>query len=76
MNKKIRKRLQEMLEIIEGLNEEIQLDIIDNLNDKIENMPENLQSSQRAEDWQLAVDTLEEIHDDLSNAVDKLHEME
>ena len=74
MNKDRRKRIAE---IIESLNESIgQLDsVTEEEQDVYDNMPENLQGSQRYEDMEAAIDHLEEAKSSLEDAISSLEEV-
>lgn len=75
MNKKNKQRLLELCEQLEELVMEMG-EIANEVRDKIENMPENLQASQRVEDWQSAVDTLDNAIANFDMGIGDLHEME
>ena len=66
MNEKRRNRLKEAIQYLE-LAESIIQDAWDEENDRIENVPENLQSSER-------FDTMLQIAEYLSDAIDNLEE--
>ena len=48
--------------------------VYDDEYDALSNMPENLESSERYEKMENAVDTLEEIQDDLDDVLEKIEE--
>ena len=71
-------RLQEVLDEIDWGTVETAQEEVCNLKDELQNwldnMPENLQNSSKADELQSAIDELDEIESDLSSAVDTLQE--
>lgn len=74
MNKDRRKRIAE---IIDTLNESLQRleGVMEEEQDVYDNMPENLQGSQRYEDMEAAIDSLEEAKGSLEDAIASLEEV-
>ncbi|MBC2391322.1 hypothetical protein [Listeria booriae] len=73
MNAKRRKRIQDTLNILSE-----QLDLLEELKDEeqeyVENIPENLQGSERYEVAEEAAANLEEAYDLVNDAIEKLEE--
>ena len=71
-------RLQKVLDEIDWGTVETAQEEVCNLKDELQNwldnMPENLQNSSKADELQTAIDELEELESDLSSAVDTLQE--
>lgn len=74
MNNQRRKRLKEAVDLIERATAVIE-EIKDEEQEALENLPENLQESERAENMQECVDLLEEIQSDLEDKVAELEEV-
>ena len=66
MNKKQRDRLNDLIGQVEGIAEEI-MAMQEDEQDKYDNMPENLQDSERGEAFQEAADNLQDAADELSS---------
>lgn len=75
MNKARRKRIQEVIDKIEKIKDEI-YDI--QLEEEIafDNMPEGLQSSERGEISEEAIEFLDSAHDGLGDVLDSLNSIE
>ena len=81
-------RRQAIDKIIERIKNELPLDVVDSIlsdieaikgeeQESLDNMPENLQGSERYEISEAAVDSLDEAHDaleEIKNALDYLNE--
>lgn len=74
MNQDQRRRIQEIVEELE-----LQITLLDNIReeeeDKIEMLPENLQNSSRADQFQENADALEQCVDDLNSLIDSLNDL-
>lgn len=73
MNKQRRKQIEEVIEPLSVLLEVIN-DIKDSEQEYLENMPENLQDSEKAGKAQTAIDALESAYDSLEEAINSLNE--
>lgn len=71
MNKETRKRLESLKEQLDGIVSELN-EIADAEEEKYENAPENLQTSERVGAWQECADQIRSICDDIENASDEL----
>ena len=71
MNKKDVEKLESMKEQLDVIVSEI-YDMVEAEDEKLDNIPENLQGSQRFDDMQTRRDNLESIKDDLENLIDEL----
>ena len=74
MNDLRRKRLKEAVELIEQSTAVIE-EIKDEEQEALENLPENLQESERADNMQECIDSLEEIYEDLETRCEELVEL-
>lgn len=74
MNNIRRKRLKEIKDRLESIASDIDM-VRDDEQDSLDNLPENLQCSVRADDIQEKIDLLEEIYDDVTDVVDKIDEV-
>ena len=74
MNNQKRKRLKEAIELMERATAIIE-EIKDEEQEALENLPENLQESERAENMQECIDLLEEIQSDLEDRGIELEEI-
>ena len=66
MNKKQRERLNELIEQVEGIVSEIE-EMAEEEQEKYDNMPENMQDSERGEAFQEAAVNLQVAADELSS---------
>lgn len=73
MNKQRRKQLTEAIGLIRQAAEII-ADVKDEEQEALDNLPESLQESQRAEAMQGCIDLLEDAQDDLESKVNELEE--
>ena len=73
MNKQQRKRLNELIEHVEGIVTELD-EMAQEEQEKYDNMPEGLQESERGEALQDAADNLQQAHDDLENWCDEIRD--
>ena len=71
MNKMNRKQLSDLISRIETLHEELD-EIKDGEEEKYDNMPENLQESDRGETLSDIIDCLDSAAEDLNNAVENI----
>ena len=71
MNKQQRKRLNELIEQVEGIVTEIE-EMAEEEQDKYDNYPENMQNSDQATAIEEAADNLREAASDLSNWCDEV----
>lgn len=74
MNNQRRERLKEAIELVERATAVIE-DVRNEEAETFENIPENLQGSERAESIQEAIYTLEAIQDDLDDKILELEEI-
>lgn len=72
MNKARRKWLEHVITSLEDAKCELE-SIMDEEQECIDNLPENLQCSSRADEMQEYVDTLDEAISDLDNIIDNLN---
>jgi len=75
MNKTRRATLIKVCEALSDLQEEVST-VRDDEEEAMENMPENMQSSDRYDDMERAVGTLEEAGDLFDELMDKLKEVD
>ena len=73
MNKVRRKELQNLFDIISAAQEQLEA-LRDEEDDYKENIPENLQGSERYEIAEAAVDALDSALDSLQDALDSIEE--
>lgn len=73
MNKEQRKRLEEIASAIEDARAELEA-IRDEEQEKVDNAPDNLNTSLRYEQMEEYIDYLQEVIDELDNSVDELRE--
>lgn len=73
MNNQRRKRLKEVIDLINQANSIIE-EVKDEEEEALNNLPENLQDTERAESMQECIDQLEEIYDDLTDRSTELEE--
>lgn len=73
MNNKIRKEIRELIEEIESINYQIQ-EIKDTEEEKLFNIPENLQYSERYERQENTVESLEEAINCIEETISNLQE--
>lgn len=71
MNKETRKRLESLKDELDVIVSELS-EIADAEEEKYDNAPENLQSSDRVVAWQDCADQIRMICDDIENAADEL----
>lgn len=71
MNKTRRKRIQDIIDQLEGLKSEIE-ELQAKEQDSFDAIPENMQQSERAEKSETAINELEEAADNIQNAIDNL----
>ncbi len=71
MNKKRRKEIRELINELEELKEKIEI-VLEEEQDYYDNMPENLQGSERGEIAESAISELEESLDNIDNAIENL----
>ncbi len=74
MNKHRRNKLSEAIGYLDNALQIIS-DVRDDEQDALDNIPENLQQSDRYSDMENAVDTMEEAIDDIGIISDKLQEI-
>ena len=74
MNKERRKNISNVASKIEKMNDELQ-SLLDEEQDYFDNIPENLQGSERAADAEMYIDILTEAVDLISEAIEKLTEV-
>ena len=74
MNKKRRERISKAVNSLEEILTLVE-EILDEEQDAYDNMPENLQSSMRAEESEEAIDTLGEAMENINSVVDALSEI-
>lgn len=71
MNKNRRKEIREIINELEELKEKIEM-VLAEEQDYYDNMPENLQGSERGEIAESAIFELEESLDNIDNAIENL----
>ena len=74
MNKARRKRISDAIEKLEKIMAEFE-DIRDDEQDCFDNLPENLQYSERGETMEEAVDVLDTVLDNINDAIDAAREL-
>lgn len=74
MNNTRRKSIQNVISRIEELKEDLET-ILDDEQEYLDNMPENLQESSRAETAQEAIDNMEMVVNSLDECIDTLGEV-
>ena len=74
MNNIRRKRLKEIKDRLEGIASDIDI-VREEEQDSLDNLPENLQCSTRADDIQENTDSLEEIYDNVTDVIDQIDEV-
>lgn len=74
MNKVRRANIKETVDLIERVKSMLE-DILDEEQDYYDNIPENLQTSQRAEDSEDAISNLEDAISNLEEAINNLEEV-
>ena len=74
MNKQNRKELQDYVDSIEEIKLNIET-MMEEEQEKLDNMPESLQESERGEAMQNAIDQMEYGIDSLQEAIDNLSEI-
>lgn len=75
MNKDRRKRIEKALETLNEVQSELE-DIKSEEEDYFDNIPENLQASEKAETSEAAINSLEEALSQVEEAVNALEEIE
>ena len=73
MNKKTRKIIEGYIENLEEIRLSVDA-LVDEENDKLDNMPEGLQESERGYAIQFAIENLESASDSIGDAIDYLNE--
>ena len=74
MNKQNRKKLQGYVDSLEEIKSNIET-MMEDETEKLDNMPEGLQESERGEAMQEAIDNLESASSSLEDAIDYLNEI-
>lgn len=74
MNKKQRKEIERIFDRLTEINEELEC-IKDEEEEKLYNLPENLQNSEKAEQFGTAIDALDEAMESITEACEKLEEI-
>ena len=74
MNKQRRKQIQDNINALESIKSRLE-DILADEEDYFENIPENLQSSMRAETSEEAIDVLTEAIDAIEECMDQLADL-
>ena len=74
MNAKQRKKLQGYVDSLDEIRSNIET-MMEEEQEKLENMPESLQESERGEAMQEAIDNLESAESSLEEAIDYLNEI-
>jgi hypothetical protein len=72
MNDQRRKRITELVVLLEGLKADIEF-VQQEEQDYYDNMPENLQGSDKGQAAEAAADSLQEAADEVGNAIDNLN---
>ena len=75
MNKARRKQLEEVVSMVETAKEMLE-EILDDEQDYYDNIPENLQGSERSEASETAISLIEDAIGDLDSAIDNINEAE
>lgn len=73
MNKQNRKMIEGYIDSLEDIKQNIE-SMLDEENEKYDNMPEGLQESERGEAMQNAIDNLESASDAIGDAIDYLND--
>lgn len=73
MNKKQRKELERIASLLEELRSDLEV-ICDEEDEKLDNIPDNLNESDRYNDMMEVRDNLEEVIADLDNLIDNLRD--
>lgn len=73
MNKKQRKELERIASLLEELRSDLET-IRDEEDEKLDNIPDNLNGSDRYNDMWAVRDNLEEVIDDLDNTINNLRD--
>ena len=74
MNNQRRKTLKEAIELIEQATAVIE-EVKNQEENALDNLPENLQDSERAENMQECIDLLEEVQNDLESRCEEISEL-
>lgn len=74
MNKKQRKEIERLFDRLTEINEELEC-IKAEEEEKLYNLPENLQNSEKADQFTDAIDALDEAVDSITEACEKLEEI-
>ena len=74
MNKIRRKEIEAVISRLESIKDDID-NILSDEQDYYDNIPENLQSSERAENSEEAIEILEEVVSNLEDAIDNMGEI-
>lgn len=74
MNKKQRKKLQDLCDQAEEIKQEVEM-IRDDEQEKIDNLPESLQGSSKEDEYQQGIDALEEVISSLEEVIDNFSEV-
>ena len=74
MNIKTRKEISTIIDELDDILFHVNC-IKDDEEKKLDNMPESLQDSERGEQMQEGIDTLESAYDSISDAIDYLQEL-
>lgn len=73
MNNNDRKKIQEWIDTLDQIREDVET-MQNGEQDKLDNMPEGLQESERGEKMQEGIDNLESAIDSLRDAIDYLND--
>lgn len=73
MNKTQRRLIANICDVLQGAIDDLR-NIVEQEEEKLDNMPENLWGSERYETMEDEKDTIEQIADDLENVLDELQE--
>lgn len=73
MNKNQRKELERIASLLEELRSDLEV-ICDEEDEKLDNIPDNLNGSDRYNDMWVVRDNLEEVIADLDNTIDNLRD--
>lgn len=74
MNKKQRKKLQDLCDQAEEIKQEVEM-IRDDEQEKIDNLPESLQGSSKEDEYQEGINALEEVISSLEEVIDNFSEV-